>query len=141
MFPIRSPEDLEKISREAKWQYFEKIVGWIFEQNDFDVQVNKVVIFEKGDDKYRRQFDVIARRFDTTFLVECKKWSGSRYKVSALKEAVRSHEEKCSLYNIEHDADAVPIIVTLMQEEITEHDGIKVVPVGKLNCFLNGQTL
>ena len=136
MFPIKTIDDLEKISKEAKWQYFEKLVGWVFEQNDFVVDVNKVFMFQRGDDKYRRQFDVIAKRFNITFLVECKKWSSGRNKTSAIKNAVKSHLEKCELYNIEFPGNNIPIIVTLIQEDIKEHDDIRIIPLDKLNRFI-----
>ena len=140
MFPIKSLEDLEKISKEAKWQYFEKLAGWIFEQNDFEASVNRVIIFENDGEKRRRQYDIIAKRFDRMFLVECKKWSGGRYKTSALKEAAASHREKTDLFNDEYGTEAIPLMVTFMQEDITEHEGVKIVPMGKLNFFLNEQT-
>ena len=131
MFEINSLEDLEKVSVEVKWQYFEKFVGWIFEQNSFSVQVNKVLV-EKGK---RRQFDVIAERFNNIFIVDCKKWKGNRYKSSALRKAAEKHIERCEFVRTEKKK--IPLIVTLVQEDVQEENNVKIVPIDKLNSFIN----
>ena len=131
MFRVKSLEDLDKLSKEVKWQYFEKLVGWIFEQNGFDVQVNKVAVYGKT----KRQYDVIAERFGKMFIVDCKKWGGNRYKSAALRKAVEKHLERCGL--IETGKEKIPIIVTLLTEDITEDSGVPIVPICKLNSFIN----
>ena len=60
MFAINSLSELESLSQKVRWQYFEKLVAFIFEQNGFDVKQNTVIV--KG--KTRKQFDVIAVRYD-----------------------------------------------------------------------------
>jgi hypothetical protein len=133
MFKINSLEELAKLSKEVKWQYFEKLVAWIFEQNDFKVGVNKVITFEGK----RRQFDVIAERFRNLFLIECKKWSGKRYRTSQLKKAVKEHLEKCLLYKEKYNKEIMPLIVTLIEEDIKTYEGVHIVPIEKLNTFIN----
>lgn len=133
MFPIKSVDELKSLAFKMKWQYFEKLTGWIFEENDFQTEVNRVVVFEKG----RRQFDIIAKRFHTTFLVECKKWSGKRYKAGMLKKAVADHLKKCGMFREIYGKNAVPVIVTLVEEDIISHDGVPVIPIEKLNAFIN----
>ncbi len=131
MFPIKSLEDLQRISREAKWQYFERLVGWIFEKNDFDVDVSRVFVYPKG----KRQFDVISERFGKTFLVECKKWKRSNS--SALRKSAEKHAEKCMLYGKDMEGETIPLLVTLLEEGITSHMDVPIVPVDKLNAFIN----
>ncbi len=133
MFPIKNLDDLKSLSERMKWQYFEKLVGWIFEKNGFETEVNKVIIFEKG----RRQFDVVARRFQTTFLIECKKWSGKRSKTGLVKKVAERHIEKCKLYRETEANEVIPLVVTLMQEDIVSHENIPIVPIEKLNSFIN----
>jgi len=133
MFPIKNLDDLKSLSERMKWQYFEKLVGWIFEKNGFETEVNKVIIFEKG----RRQFDVVARRFQTAFLAECKKWSAKRSKTSLVKSAAERHIEKCRLYRETEANEVIPLVVTLMQEDIVSHENIPIVPIEKLNSFIN----
>jgi hypothetical protein len=45
---INSIEDLEQVSKEAIWQNFERLVGFIFEMNDFQVNINRVMTFNKN---------------------------------------------------------------------------------------------
>lgn len=132
-FPIHSISDLEKISKEAKWQYFEKLVGYIFEKNNFDVKVGVIV---KDGFGIKRQFDVVATRFEKTFLIECKKWKSRREYNAAIKSAVKKHLERCKLWE-EVRGEGTPIIVTLVEGEIEEHEGVPIVPIAKLNWFIN----
>jgi len=133
MFKINSLEDLEEMSKRMKWQYFEKLVAFIFEKNDFEIKQNIVMKFPAG----KRQFDVIAQRFNDLFLVECKKWSGNRYKKAAMKKAVDEHVERCLLFIKKEKRSAIALIVTLIEEEIKIHEGIPIIPIEKLNLFIN----
>jgi protease II len=130
---IGSIEDLSIVSEEVVWQNFERLAAFIFEKNDFSVRVNTV----KTHHKKRRQYDVIARKSDQTYLVECKKWAGSRYRLSALKNAVEQHKERTTFYYDITNEDAIPIFVTLVEEEIRLYEGVPLVPVLKLNSFLH----
>jgi hypothetical protein len=130
---ISSIDELETVSAEVIWQNFERLAGFIFEKNDFTVKVNTV----KTCNKKRRQYDVIARKNNRTFLVECKKWAGSRYRLSALKRAIVQHKERTTFYESIMDEDAVPVIVTLIEEQILVHEGVPIVPVTRLNAFIS----
>jgi hypothetical protein len=70
------PPDLERVSVESVWQNFERLAAFMFEKNDFRVNVNTV----KTLNKKRRQYDIIVRKNNQTFLIECKKWAGNRYR-------------------------------------------------------------
>src|SRR4030043_2432421 len=104
---IESTGDLEIVSEESPWQNFERLTAFIFEKNDFEVKVNTV----KTWNKKQRQYDVIARKSNQTFLIECKKWAGNRYRLSALKKAVLQHKERTIFYENVCNEDAIPIIV------------------------------
>jgi len=80
---------------------------------------------------------VIARKADKTFLVECKKWAGNRYRLSAIKSAVKQHIERCEFYIRLTNENAIPVIVTLIEEEILFFEGVPVVPILKLDSFIN----
>ena len=131
MFPIKNMDELQKMSKKMKWQYFEKLVAFIFEKNDFDTKQNKVIIFGKT----KRQFDVIAERFSVVFLVECKKWS--KFNASAVKKAVKDHRERSILFNKKNKKNIIPIIVTLLQGDIKMHEEMPIIPIDKLNFFIN----
>lgn len=133
-FPINSVSDLEKISNEARWQYFEKLVAFIFEENGFDTKQNIIV----KDKLQKRQFDVIAKRYGKTYLVECKKWKSRREKTAALKSAVKKHIERCGFYEeLNGNGKITALIVTLLEEEMTEHEGVPIIPIMKLNAWIN----
>jgi Holliday junction resolvase len=130
---IKSIEDLEKVSKEAIWQNFERLAAFIFEENEFQVKINTV----KTLNKKRRQYDVIAKKNSQTFLIECKKWAGNRYRLSALKRAVEQHKERVEFYKNSTGEDAAPIIVTLIEEELQFYEEVPIVPILKLNSFIN----
>jgi hypothetical protein len=130
---IQGIRDLEIVSEESPWQNFERLAAFIFEKNDFRTNVNTV----KTWNKKRRQYDVIAKKSSRTFLVECKKWSGSRYRLSALKKAVFHHKERTMFYESITNEEAFPVLVTLIEEEILVFEGVPLVPVHKLNSFIS----
>ena len=130
---IQSLEDLAVVSEEVVWQHFERLAAFIFEKNNFSVKVNTVKIHNKT----KRQYDVIAWKGNQTFLVECKKWAGNRYRLSAVKKAVEQHKERTTFYETITNEDAIPLLVTLIEEEIRLYEGVPIVPVQKLNSFVN----
>lgn len=130
---IKNIDDLEEVSKEIVWQNFERLAAFIFEENDFQIKTNAVKTFNKK----RRQYDVIAKKNNQTFLIECKKWAGNRYRLSQLKRAIIQHKERTEFYKNITNEDAIPIIVTLIEEEIQFYEEVPIVPILKLNSFLN----
>jgi hypothetical protein len=130
---IQSIEDLGVVSEEVVWQNFERLAAFIFEKNNFRVNVNTVKTYQKK----RRQYDVIAWKGNQTFLVECKKWAGNRYRLSAVKKAVDQHKERTTFYAVITNEDAIPLLVTLIEEEIRLYEGVPIVSIQKLNSFVN----
>ena len=129
---IETIGDLDTVSDKSAWQTFERLAAFIFEKNEFAVNVGTV----KTLNRTRRQYDVIARKRDRTVLVECKKWAGWRYRLSALKRAVLQHKERTAFYETVMHEDAVPLIVTLIEEEILVYEGVPLVPLHRLNAFI-----
>jgi hypothetical protein len=130
---IQSIEDLAMVSEEVVWQNFERLAAFIFEKNNFRVKVNIVKTYQKT----KRQYDVIAWKGNQTFLVECKKWAGNHYRLSAIKKAVEQHKERTAFYATVTNEDAVPVLVTLIEEEIPFYEGVPIVCIQKLNSFVN----
>jgi len=126
-------QDIQGLGRKLKWQWFEKLTAWVFEQNGFDVSAGTVRI----KDGIKRQYDVLAEGHRYVFAVDCKRWTGGRYKSSQLRRAVEMHIERCSLICQEYGKGIIPLIVTLMQEDILIHSGVPVVPIDRLNRFIN----
>lgn len=130
---IKSIDDLQEVSEEVVWQSFERLVAFIFQENGYQVEIGKV----KTQNKKRRQYDVIAKKADITFLVECKKWAGNRYRLAAIIEAVKRHKERSEFYRCLSDENPLPIIVTLIEEDILLYQGVPIIPILKLNSFIN----
>ena len=132
-FEINSIQELEQLSEKVTWQYFEKLVAFIFEKNGFDVQQNVVLV-----DKDRRQFDVIAKKKDVTYLIECKRWKSRAGVASALQDAVETHIERGKFYSSIHPEEAVvPVLVTPLEGMPEEHKEVFIVPLLSLNWFIN----
>jgi len=125
-FPVKTLDDLEKLGRSLRWQWFEKLVAFVFDQNDFSVNEKRVIVF---DNKTRRQYDVIAEKFDKVWLVECKK-----QKKLNINDTVMKHKERCKIYGNKKEKAVISLIVTMDQEMLAE---IPVVPLLKLNTFIN----
>jgi hypothetical protein len=56
--------------------------------------------------------------------------------LSALKRAVLQHKERTAFFETVMHEDAVPVIVTLIEEEILVYEGVPLVPVTRLNAFV-----
>lgn len=131
--PVRDISDLGGLGKRLKWQYFERLVAFVFEQNGFEVEAGAVRTF--GGSK--RQYDVIASNPRHTFAVDCKRWTGRGYRSTLLRKAAERQTERCMLLRQETDRPIIPMIVTLMQEDMLIHEGVPIVPLHKLNTFLN----
>ncbi len=129
---IGSIGELEGVAEGSVWQHFERLTAFIFEQNGFRVSVGTVAT----RNRQRRQYDVIARKNGRTVLVECKRWSKNRYRLSALRKAIGQHRERAQFYGEITHEDAVPVMVTLIEEEIRIFEGVPLVPVQRLNAFI-----
>jgi len=132
-FPVNRLSDLDSVGPRMKWQFFEKLVGFVFEQNGFGVDVGVV---KKGFGT-KRQYDVLAENPRYVFAADCKRWTGNRYKDSLLRAAAGKQTERCMLLKGETDKGIIPLVVTLMTEGIVIHEGVPIVPFEKLNTFLN----
>lgn len=130
---IKIIKDFDEVSKRVTWQNFEKLAAFIFEENGYQTKINTVKVFHKK----RRQYDVIAKKGGETFLVECKKWSGNRYRLSSLKTAIKQHRERADFYTIVTRERAVPLIITLIEEEVHFYEGVPIIPISKLDSYIN----
>jgi hypothetical protein len=94
--------------------------------------------------------DILAIRRNLVFCVDCKRWSGGRYKKSGIKRSVEEQEKRTNLIKniidknpilrktlkIESNPEVKPLIITLMEEDLTKEKNTFIVPVFKLNSFL-----
>ncbi len=131
-FPVKKMQDLESLGHRMKWQFFERLVAFVFEQNEWKVSVNVVKHLGHG----KRQYDVIAASPRHIFAADCKRWTGRRYKASLLRAAAGKQIERCMWLKPGAKNKIIPLIVTLMPEDIIIHDGVPIVPILMLNTFI-----
>jgi hypothetical protein len=143
-------EDIESVLQKSGWKEFENIIADIFSANGFKVKQNF-----RFETKRRYEIDIVCVRqkggkYDIAVCVDCKQWSGGRYKNSGLKNAVFSQKERVGelkkflkgnliaqkRFGICKKCKFYPLVITLLEETILEFEGCFIVPVWKLNSFL-----
>ena len=129
LFAINLGATIEDVSEYLSWQDFESITGLILEEKDFDVTKNLVLT------KPRMEIDVIGKKIDIALLIDCKHWK--TMSKSALDKIVKKQVERVKRYVADENISALPVIVTLHQEEIQFVDNVPIVPIMKLSSFLD----
>jgi Holliday junction resolvase-like predicted endonuclease len=136
---------IEEILKKFDWKDFEEIVAEIFRRNDFLVKNNF-----RFKTKKRYEVDIIATRSNLVFCVDCKRWSGGRYKKSGIRKSVEEQEKRTEAIkkflmknpilrkalNVDEKFKILPLIITLMEEDLAKEKNTFVVPIFKLNSFL-----
>ena len=129
LFAIKLGADVEFVSEYLTWQDFESITGLILEKKDFDVTKNLILT------KPRMEIDVVGTKMDIALLIDCKHWK--TMSKSALDEIVKKQVERVKRYVSDENMSALPVIVTLHQEEIQFIENVPIVPIMKLSSFLD----
>jgi len=129
LFAIKLGADVESVSEYLTWQDFESITGLILEKKDFDVTKNLILT------KPRMEIDVVGTKMDIALLIDCKHWK--TMSKSALNEIVKKQVERVKRYVADENMSALPVIVTLHQEEIQFIENVPIVPIMKLSSFLD----
>ena len=129
LFAIKLGADVESVSEYLTWQDFESITGLILEKKDFDVTKNLILT------KPRMEIDVVGTKMDIALLIDCKHWK--TMSKSALNEIVKKQVERVKRYVADENISALPVIVTLHQEEIQFIENVPIVPIMKLSSFLD----
>ena len=128
-FAINLGATIEDVSEYLTWRDFESLTGLILEEKDFDVTKNLIMT------KPRMEIDVIGKKMDIALLIDCKHWK--TMSKSALDEIVKKQIERVKRYVADENMSALPVIVTLHQEEIQFVDNVPIVPIMKLSSFLD----
>jgi Holliday junction resolvase-like predicted endonuclease len=136
---------LEEVLSKLDWKEFEKFVAEIFRENNFHVKTNF-----RFKTKRRYEIDLIATRGNFVICADCKDWSSGRHKKTALRYAAKEQEERIKefkrflkknpiakgLLKISQTPHFVPLIISLLQEDLLIEGKTIVSPVWKLNNFL-----
>ena len=129
LFAIKLGADVEYVSEYLTWQDFESITGLILEKKDFDITKNLILT------KPRMEIDVVGTKMDIALLIDCKHWK--TMSKSALDEIVKKQVERVKRYVTDENMSALPVIVTLHQEEVQFVENVPIVPIMKLSSFLD----
>lgn len=121
---------IERVLSRFDWSGFESAVAEIFLENGFDVERN--IRFKN---KRRYEIDIVASRSGKTICVDCKGWREGRNKKSALMRAAEDQKERAKEFK--PDKKCIPMIVTLLDENVKIVKSVLIIPVWKLNAFLN----
>jgi Holliday junction resolvase-like predicted endonuclease len=114
------------------WQDFEVRVREVLESNDFQTRFR--VVFQ--DDRGRAEIDVVAERHGLVLCVDAKRYNRNWSRRSALKRESEKHRERCERFSKVAKARVIPVIVSLIDDELFLHEGCIVVPFKSFNDFL-----
>tara|TARA_Y100000590_G_scaffold251954_1_gene282927 strand:- start:6013 stop:6642 length:630 start_codon:yes stop_codon:yes gene_type:complete len=129
LFAINLGATMEDVSEFLTWRDFESLTGIILEENDFDVTKNLIMT------KPRMEIDVIGKKMGFALLIDCKHWKNMSK--SALDEIVKKQIERVKRFVSDEKMSALPVIVTLHQEQIQFVDNVPIIPIMKLSSFLD----
>ncbi|MEM5829801.1 MAG: NERD domain-containing protein [Candidatus Aenigmatarchaeota archaeon] len=147
-------EEIEKLAKEKPieevlenfgWKEFEEVVAEIFRRHEFFVRRNFRLKTRK-----RYEIDIVAVKSNFVFCIDCKRWLGGRYKKSAIKRSAKEQEKRTRVMKrfleknpilreslkIASKFEIIPLILTLMEEDLIKEGNTFIVPLFKLNSFL-----
>jgi len=137
---ILQGEQIEEIIEEIDWKEFEELITEILKNHDFKVYQNF-----RFKTRRRYEIDIFGIKGNSILTIDCKQWGRGRYKKSSLKNAVDSQKErteelkkflKNNLIIKTQGKKLIPLIITWLEEDLTEYDKTLIVPIWKLNEFL-----
>ena len=121
---------LDEISNNLDWRDFEGLTAEILNSKDFAVIKNMILT------KPRMEIDVVGIRLGVAVLIDCKHWN--RYSLSSLNTAVKKQIERTKQYVAKTQGSiAVPVIVTLHQDQINFIERVPIVPIVQLSSFID----
>ena len=127
---IKNGLPLDEIAIALNWRDFEGLTAEILEEKNFAIIKNLMLT------KPRMEIDVVGIRLGIAMLIDCKHWK--RYSNSGLSEVVKKQIERTKHYiSKTPGAIAVPVIVTLYQDEINFIDRVPIVPIFQFASFVD----
>ena len=127
---IKSGVPIEEASRDVDWKDFEGLVAEILESKNFEVIRN----FRMR--KPTMEIDVVGIHLGVAVLIDCKHWK--RMSNSALEKIVLRQIDRVKYYVAStNEVVAVPVIVTLYQEETKFARKVPIVPILQFSSFID----
>ena len=126
---LRAGSRIDEMAELLDWRDFEGLAAEVLAETDYVVTRN---LFLKSP---RAEIDVVGTKGDMAVLIDCKHWRGSvPLGTVTSRQATRARRYVGS--NPGHLA--IPVIVTLYQQEAASFGGVPVVPIWQLGSFLGG---
>ena len=127
---ISNGAQIENVAEHLDWKDFEDLVAQILEIKGFDTVKNMILT------KPRMEIDVIGTNHGITMLIDCKHWK--KLSNSALNTIVLKQIERVKHYVTKTgEIIAVPVIVTLNQEQIQFINKVPIVPIQQFSSFID----
>jgi len=121
---------IDEISIALDWRDFEGLTAEVLTEKNFAVIKNMMLT------KPRMEIDVVGIRLGIAILIDCKHWK--RYSSSALSTAVKKQIERTKQYVAKTPgAIAVPVIVTLYQDNVDFIENVPIVPISQFASFVD----
>jgi len=130
IFAIKSGATVDEVAVHLGWRDFEGLVAKIFEAKGFSIIKNLMLT------KPRMEIDVVGIRLGMAVLVDCKHWK--RQSPSTLRNTVTKQIQRVKHYvKKTSGAMAVPVIVTLYQEQLSFIEKVPIVPILQFSSFVD----
>ncbi|MGZ7133219.1 MAG: restriction endonuclease [Halobacteriota archaeon] len=114
------------------WQEFEEQVRDVLACAGFSTDFRKVFVTAGR----RHEIDVVAHRFDTTVLIDAKRYGKARLRSSSIRAEARKHLARCSEFDRAFSVCSVPVIVSWIDDALLSEGGCFIVPFDKLEDFV-----
>lgn len=130
IFALKKGAFVEEVSSKLDWRDFEGLVAEVLQSKDFATIRNYYL------KKPRMEIDVVGIRLGIAMLIDCKHWNKSS--LYALRDAVEKQVDRTKHYVANTSgAMAVPVIVTLYQDEIDFIKKVPIVPISRFSSFVD----
>ncbi len=116
-----------------RWQDFEDHILKIVLSFGVDADFRKVFF----NDKRKFEIDVVGYWNCFCLCIDCKLYRSGRYRVSSLKKEAAKHVLRCIEFEKIIGKACVPVLVTLLDDDICFESECLIVPHYKFNYFLN----
>ncbi|MGZ7132054.1 MAG: hypothetical protein ACXVH6_01580 [Halobacteriota archaeon] len=114
------------------WQEFEEQVRDVLACAGFSTDFRKVFVTAGR----RHEIDVVAHGFDTTVLIDAKRYGKARLRSSSIRAEARKHLARCSEFDRAFSVCSVPVIVSWIDDALLSEGGCFIVPFDKLEDFV-----
>lgn len=130
IFALKNGATIDEVATHLDWRDFEGLVAKILETKGFSVIKNLML------SKPRMEIDVVGVRLGIAVLIDCKHWK--RQSPSTLKNTVSKQIKRVRHYVAKtKGAMAVPVIVTLYQEQLSFIEKVPIVPILQFSSFVD----